>query len=489
MNLAVGALPTAALVGTAQVAQAADIHPLVQGIKPLSHEVYGYLPYWRLDPGTAGRLRYDLISTIAFFGLGIKATGALDTAWIGYREYVGDDAAAVSNAAHDHGVRVVPTFQLFDSGSGAPKMSAFLGSATAQSTFISQALALMALRKADGAGLDFEPVGALAAHAPQYVAFVARFRKAIKARFPAATLVVATSAGATQELVQGVAPYVDRQMVMTYNYHWAGSKVTGPIAPLDNATRTVKLHISRIVSWVPAGSILMGVPYYGYDWPVTSAVPNATVQSNKTAYGPVTSVTYAGARDFLAAHPTVVRHYDALQGSGYYTYWSSTYKTYRQVYFEDERSLSAKYDYAISMGLAGVGIWTTGNDAGYDDLWNVLRAKFYAPVHALAVLGSAVVSRSAGYVYATVHAGVRNSGNVPERGRLGWRILDRRGRLVSSKAWAAAAVYPGHALGHTMKVRLGPATMLVAGTYSLWVRFDTSYAIWRSRVIAFRQPY
>ncbi len=61
------------------------------------------------------------MSTIAFFGLGIKATGALDTAWVGYQEYIGDDAAAVTDAAHDRGVRVVPTFQLFDTASGAPR--------------------------------------------------------------------------------------------------------------------------------------------------------------------------------------------------------------------------------------------------------------------------------------------------------------------------------------------------------------------------------
>ena len=93
---------------------ATPIRPRITGIKPLTKEVYGYLPYWRLDSGTADRLVYDYISTIAFFGLGIMADGNIDTSWVGYREYVGDDAAAVTNAAHDKGVRVVPTFQLFD---------------------------------------------------------------------------------------------------------------------------------------------------------------------------------------------------------------------------------------------------------------------------------------------------------------------------------------------------------------------------------------
>ena len=111
----------------------------------LSHQVYGYLPYWRLNAGTAGQLDYDLLSTIAFFGLGIKADGNIDTAWRGSVAYMSDNAAAVTNAAHAKGVRVVPTFQLFDSGS-LPKMTAFLDSRTAQDRFIAQALDLMARR-------------------------------------------------------------------------------------------------------------------------------------------------------------------------------------------------------------------------------------------------------------------------------------------------------------------------------------------------------
>jgi spore germination protein YaaH len=488
--LALAVVPLDGILGHPPVARAAtEIRPRVPGIKPLTKEVYGYLPYWRLDSGTVDRLHYELVSTIAFFGLGIKSTGALDTAWVGYKEYVGDDAAAVTNAAHDKGVRVVPTFQLFDSGSGYPKMTAFLNSVAAQDRFIGQALALMAERKADGAGLDFEPVGALAARAPQFVAFVARFRAAMKRQFPDAELVNATSAGATQALVAGIAPYVDRQMIMTYNYRWSGSTVTGAIAPLDHATRNVKLHIEKMLQWVPAGSILLGVPYYGYDWPVTSAVPNATVQSSKKTYGAVKSVTYAGARDWLAAHPGTTRHYDSLEGSSYYTYWSSTYKTYRQVYFEDERSLAAKYDYAIVTGLAGIGIWTLDNDKGYDDLWNVLRAKFYAPVHQIAVLGTVAVTRSNGIVYATIKGRARDDGTVPERGRWSWSIRDAKGHLLRSGTFRRRLVYPGRSATETLKVRLGTTAGLRSGIYTYRVRFMVGPKIWRSAAIRFHQRY
>jgi spore germination protein YaaH len=481
--------PLVGLTGHAPEANAATpIHSRVPGIQPLTKEVYGYLPYWRLDSGTADRLRYDLVSTIAIFGLGILKTGDLDTSWVGYKEYVGDDAAAVTNAAHDRGVRVVPTFQLFDSGA-LTKMTAFLDSQAAQTRFIAQALDLMADRKADGANLDFEPMPA--SLTPAYLGFVQRLRTAMQARFPGATLVNATSAGAGKDLIKGLVPLVDQQMIMTYGYLKGTATVAGATAPLDHAARNVKIHITRILQWAPAKSVLLGVPYYGYDWPVTSAVPNATVRSDKTTFGAAASITYAGARDFLAAHPTVIRQYDALEGSAFYIYRDASKKTYREVYFDDERSLAEKYDYALVTGLGGIGIWTLDNDRGYDDLWNVLRSKFYSPVHTVAVRGSVTNLKSrSGTVLAVVHAGITNTGTVPERGTWRWTIRDSKDdHIVVSGSWPLTTIYPGRSIGHARSVTLGLASRLRAGTYLLRVRFIASTGTWRTADIAFRQRY
>ncbi len=489
--LACSLLPTAGLVtGGPQARAATEIRPRITGIKPLTHEVYGYLPYWRLDSGTVDRLHYELVSTIAFFGLGIKSTGDLDTDWVGYKEYVGDDAAAVTNAAHDRGVRVVPTFQLFDSKAGYPKMTKFLKSPAAQDRFIAQALDLMAARKADGAGLDFEPVGGLNPLGKYYVPFVQKFRTAMKARFPDATLVNALSAGGSERIIKGLVGVVDHEMVMTYNYRWSGSTITGAVAPLDNAARNVKIHIARVLQWAPAKSILLGVPYYGYNWPVTSKVPNAAVRTPRSTYGGVSSVTYASARDWLKAHPKTVRQYDAVEGSAFYTYKSTKYKTYRQVYFDDERSLAAKYDYALVTGLGGIGIWTLENDKGYQELWNVLRAKFYDPIRSVRVTGSVSnVTKSHGVVQATVRLYAREIGTVPERGNWRWTIRDASGHLVRWGTLKKQTIYPNRLVKHAFRLRLGTAAGLKGGTYTLRIRFITKATTWRSGEISFHQRY
>ncbi len=452
----------------------------------LSHQVYGYLPYWRLNSGTAGQLDYDLLSTIAFFGLGIKADGSIDMAWRGSIAYMSEDAEAVTNAAHAKGVRVVPTFQLFDKGS-LPKMTAFLDSRAAQDLFIAQALDLMARRSADGANFDFEPMPS--SMTARYLAFLARFNTAMDARLPGATLVNASSAGAPADLITGLVPIVDQQLVMTYNYRWTGSTVTGAIAPLDHASRNVKIHIARFMAYAPKASLILGVPYYGYDWPVTSTEPNATVRADKTKFGAVRSVTYASSRTYLAAHPEIVRHYDTLEGSSFYSYWDPSHLTYRQVYFEDERSAAAKYEYAITTGLGGVGLWTLGNDAGYTEMWDALEV-FYAPNHEVTVSGSVnTISRLSGSVRAYLDYSVANLGDVPERGAIRWRVRNKDGRQIARGTVTTTTVGITKTRAGTAIIVLGSAPDLPAGTLTVEVFFVTPDDVYSSAPSDFRQPF
>ena len=366
-------------------------------------------------------------------------------------------------------------------------MKAFLGSTNAQDRFIGQALDLMARRSADGANFDFEPMPS--SLTPQYLSFLGRFNAAMDARFPGATLVNASSAGAPPSLITGLVPIVDQQFVMTYNYRWSGSTVTGAIAPLDHAARNVKIHMNRFMAYAPKASLILGVPYYGYDWPVTSTVPHATVRADKVKYGAVKSVTYASARNFLASHPEVVREYDAAEGSGFYSYWDASHSTYRQVYFEDERSAAAKYEYAITTGLGGVGIWTLGNDAGYTEMRDALEV-FYAPDHDVAVEGSIrSLARRSGVIHASLEYSIRNIGDVPERGEIRWRVRNEDGRQVAHGTVMTTTVSIGRSRAGTASIRLGSAADMPAGRWTVEVLFVTTDDAFTSPWTVFRQPF
>jgi spore germination protein len=49
---------------------------------------------------------------------------------------------------------------------------------------------------------------------------------------------------------------------------------------------------------------------------------------------------------------------------------------YRQVWYEDEKSLAKKYDWVIAKKIGGIGIWALGYDNGYTELWELLAEKF-----------------------------------------------------------------------------------------------------------------
>jgi len=484
---ALGGTIAATPPGVAAAGPDAGIRPRASRPVAVSHEAYGYLPYWRMDAGTARRLDYTTLSTIAFFAVPIERNGALNTRADGFRAYVGRAAAAITNAAHARGVRVVPTFQLFDSGS-LPKLRAFLGSRLAQDRFTNQALDLMVRRRADGANLDVEPVPR--ALEPAFARFVDHFARAVHRRLPGTQVVVAMAAGTSASAISWIGRAADRLFIMGYDYHWRGSTIPGPIAPLwrdhMTVTDTVADTVARYARQVPVGKLILGVPAYGYSWPIVRTPSGWRVRANRARYGGVRSVSFGSAVAFLAARPSVVRH--ATPDGSWFRYWNASERTWREVHFEDDRSMRAKFRFAIASGLAGVGMWTLDVDAG-GLLAGSIRSTFVAPVRRLAIVPSvASVRVRSGSVDVNAAVVLRNTGRIPERGILAWRIVDRGGLTVRT-ARRLVLVKPGARIRVAAPTWIGTASARHAGTYRLIVRFDTPGRGWTAPTVRFRQPY
>jgi hypothetical protein len=447
-----------------------------------SHEVYGYLPYWQLGAGTARQLDYRGLSTIAFFAVPIGANGALDRHAIGYRAYVSRAARAVTNAAHAQGVRVVPTFQLFS----VSKLRRLLDDRPAQARFIRQALALMGRRHADGANLDVEPVPA--SLASKFAAFVGRFSHQMHRRFPGSQLTVATPAIVSDRLLKGLEPVVDRFFVMTYDYHWSGSRRPGAVAPLSQGAHNVAKTIRNYLRLVPRHKLILGVPLYGYSWPVVRVDHSWRVRANPGRWGGVRAVTYASALAWLSRHPSVTVHHDRLNGS-WFRYVNRGERTTRQVHFEDARSATAKFNFAIAEGLAGVGIWSLGNDVGRPGVARGIQRTFVRPTRRITARTTVrPVRLDRGWVRFDASIVLRDRGSRAERGTVTWRVVDPGGRTIESGR-RVAALYPGGDLHQRIAVKLGRASSVRAGTYRLVVRFVVGTWTPVASTVRFHQPY
>lgn len=149
----------------------------------------------------------------------------------------------------------------------------------------------------------------------------------------------------------------DFVVLMTYEWGY----VTGPpmaIAPLDQVRRVLDYAVTAI----PRQKILMGMPTYGRDW----ALPYQRGVTRAETFSPVAAVERALSR-------WAPIQYDSVAQSPFYRYWESN-GTEHIVWFEDARSVQAKFDTVKEYGLLGVSFWVLGNP--FPQNWLLLRENF-----------------------------------------------------------------------------------------------------------------
>jgi spore germination protein YaaH len=158
-----------------------------------------------------------------------------------------------------------------------------------------------------------------------------------------------------------LAATADRLLLMAYDFHWRTGPSAGAGAPLPDVQRAVDGYLGR----VPATSLAMGVPYYGYEWPTSSTSAGAATT------GAGTSVLFETGFAKLSAWG---RTWDAGSQTPWYGFLSAGQA--RQGWIEDGDSLALKFQFARSRDLAGVMIWALGYDGARTEAWTALQSSF-----------------------------------------------------------------------------------------------------------------
>lgn len=324
----------------------------------LNKKVFGYHPSW---VGEAyNYYDWNLLSDLCYFSLEVAPSSGMP---LTTNEW---ETAAVIDSALAHGVRVHLCVTLFSGH------TTFFNSATSQQTLISQIIEKMRLRNAVGVNLDVEALPA--ALTEKYNSFIVLLATQVHDSIAGSIVSIAAPAvDWSNELdIPLLVNYVDLFMVMTYDYYWNGSEQAGPVAPLFPMTVNFDYGVARTISWyisegVPLSKILVGVPYYGRDWPVES--PNTP--SNTT--GTASAITYRIIRNNSSTYNTSTLRWEKNSNSPYYSYFTDRW---HQCFSETDYSLGEKYDMVNMYKLGGIGIWALGYDKGYNDLWNKISEKF-----------------------------------------------------------------------------------------------------------------
>jgi len=151
---------------------------------------------------------------------------------------------------------------------------------------------------------------------------------------------------------------VDFVVLMTYEWGWSGGPPMA-VAPIPQ----VRQVLDYAVSAIPPGKILMGAPLYGYDWTLPF------VQGGEWArtLGPLAAVEQA------AAVGAAIQ-FDPVAQAPYYTYYDRQGREH-VVWFEDARSMQAKFNLIREYGLRGISYWVLGNP--FPQNWALLLDEFF----------------------------------------------------------------------------------------------------------------
>lgn len=199
-------------------------------------------------------------------------------------------------------------------------------------------------------GLDFDFEYVLAEDRVAYAEFVSRVRQVMNLFGYQVSVALAPKTSGEQEglLYEGIdyrllGNAADRVMLMTYE--WGYSQ--GPpmaVAPINMVRRVVDYGVREI----PREKISLGIPNYGYDWPLPyeRGVTRARTISNLEAVQ-------------LAIDHGVEIQFDETAMSPFFRYWQ--YGILHEVWFEDVRSYEAKFNLIKEYGLSGADDWQIMN--------------------------------------------------------------------------------------------------------------------------------
>ena len=368
----------------------------------LQREVFGFLPYWELSASSTS-IDYDLVSTIAYFGVGADGAGNLQkrnsdgTTTVGWSGWTSSKLTSLLTAAHQNRTRVVLTVQSFGwTDAQLNRQKQLLGSSTARSNLAKQIVAAVRDRGADGVNLDFEPLAS--GYEDEFVALVRLIRSEFN-RVAAGYQITFDTTGyiGNYPLEEATAPGgADAIFIMGYDYRGASSSPVGSVAPLTRTGYDIRETVAAYTARVSPSKLILGVPYYGRAWSTDTDQFGAKNISG-TKYGSSATVVYDTAIGYTTQYG---RRYHASEGVAWTAYrketCTSTYgcvTAWRQLYFDDAAALRAKYDLVNQHGLRGAGIWALGYDGSRTELWRAIEDKF-APDTKPPVVGITVLPAS-----------------------------------------------------------------------------------------------
>ncbi len=287
----------------------------------------------------------DIIDDISPFWYSTDASGRI----YGTRN---DDLVRI---AHENNVRIIPSIHNVTSNPMA--VVGVLRDPQLRARHVQNIVDEVLARNYDGIDIDYE--GLAPGLRADFSAFIAELAAALHRHEKLLTVAVHAKdsdwggLGGFQDWAE-LGRHVDQLRIMTYDYHWRGSG-PGPVAP----AYWIESVAEYVRSVVEPGKVLIGVHFYGYDWPPS---------------GPATARPWSTLEEIIASQGVTVnfRERDARGRVGESTFAYRSPQGWREVWFMTEVGLADKIKTVQTQDLAGIAIWQLGYEQ--PEYWRAIRA-------------------------------------------------------------------------------------------------------------------
>ncbi|PIR43941.1 hypothetical protein COV24_00075 [candidate division WWE3 bacterium CG10_big_fil_rev_8_21_14_0_10_32_10] len=349
-------------------------------LKNLKKVSYGFLPYWSI-----GDFNYDFstLTDLAYFTIALNSdgtikkidpeTGNLDPSYNTWSN--SSKLKDILQKSRESGVRNTITIAIHDNDS----IEKFLNCNTCWVTSYKALNTEVKNNFILGLNFDFEYVGDPIDNIDlKYTEYITYLSKKFKSDYGKNFLIVVSvyADSAIKSRLMNIDSLntndIDYLFIMAYDFYRPTSSTSGPVAPIGGSPQKYEYDITSTnidyLAKISPGKLILGLPFYGYNWIVESYEPYSARVDGNDYTGYSISQHYSAIKEKIESESIDVL-WDEDAKSPYFSYYNEDTGVIRQVFFENQKSIQEKVDFAQKNNYAGVGIWALGYTGGDTQLF------------------------------------------------------------------------------------------------------------------------
>lgn len=338
--------------------------------------ILGFIPYWNLKKFTPSAA--NTITSAAYFNLLLDEAGNLvkqqnpreeEPGYTNYKRILADSVCLYLDTP------TCPPLTLTFVQASQDSLISLLSSPAARERAVNTILTELQRSQAVGVNIDFEPLGEISPSLRNsFTVFMTELAATLQST-PSSpytlSLSVYPSAASRPRLwdLASLEPVTDLLVVMTYDYTLPTDIKTGPNSPLRGAGTLLEhdiiKNIAEISTYFPPRKILLGIPFYGYEWDTTDSAKYTPTSSR----GAVASLERI---QTLLDEQVLELLWDRNTLTPYALRRDQAGEIISQIYYEDANSISLKLELVKEVGLGGIAIWAVGYEGQHSKLWEAI---------------------------------------------------------------------------------------------------------------------